>query len=578
MESSTSLGAALNVGADPEFVIGWLAATPLEMTPQSTRTVHRARIFRLGWTLVCALQTTLLFAARTEAQPVDESADAPPAETDEKNTVFLLENDDDGEVIDDPELRTGGETSTVPTAIAKSGPTVDFVPTLHTRLAVDTTFDNSREDVFEGLQLMSFEATVRRSEKLRFGLGLRARFEMAARRNAEFGDQDRYALDVVPTAAYADATLCPGVHLRAGYQGVPLGRFDVFGATSFLSVNDFRSGPLMPVPSEIAQPALRLDLDGSWLSLTTIYLPFFQPHLVSVVRSDYSLFELAERQAATVGGAGASRLLERAVERSAVSTLSNDALRTLGPEPNLEEPQAAMRATARSGAGEISVTAGTALERLPAVIITPALDNFLTNPTATAALALLAEPRPLRVEYNRFGIASVDAATDVGPVQIGIEGAYMVNRTLVATGLGANPTPAQTDLLHTAVRFDFVSGTEWLVGGEAFFTYALDRPGDPRLEWITLEDGRFWSGGAALVRWAPGNGPVSLEVAGLGFTGQTWLAAPRIEWRVVDELALEAGAFLLGGPAPRQFGIANISIGGIYRGNDQVFLGMKWLP
>jgi hypothetical protein len=44
-------------------------------------------------------------------------------------------------------------------------------------------------------------------------------------------------------------------------------------------------------------------------------------------------------------------------------------LRALAPPPNFAEPQGAMRLTGRSSAGELAVTVGTALERLPQLLL-----------------------------------------------------------------------------------------------------------------------------------------------------------------------------------------------------------------
>src|SRR5262245_31722891 len=200
---------------------------------------------------------------------------------------------EEAEVIEDPELSRSPITSQAPQA-----PPASFRLELHSRTGVDTAWENEREEVIESTQLASFEAVYYRSEDLRFDVGLRVRHFFARReRDTADGEAERYELDVLPIAAYADATVADGIHLRAGYQTVSLGRFDFWSASNFLPVLDLRNGlTTLPEALEIAQPAARLDLDvSSRLTLQAIYLPFFQPHLVSIAGSDYAILALLEQ-------------------------------------------------------------------------------------------------------------------------------------------------------------------------------------------------------------------------------------------------------------------------------------------
>src|ERR1700690_1759404 len=92
----------------------------------------------------------------------------------------------------------------------------------------------------EGTTIGVVEASQRRSEALMLSVGLRARHGFGMRHDGN----TRSELDVVPISAFADVTPAEGYHVRAGYQVISMGRFDVFSATNFLAVYDLRSGPV----------------------------------------------------------------------------------------------------------------------------------------------------------------------------------------------------------------------------------------------------------------------------------------------------------------------------------------------
>jgi hypothetical protein len=481
----------------------------------------------------------------------------------------------DEEVIEDPEL-AGAPRSPLPEPPTAPAPQHDtFALWLHSRTSVDVTWDDA-EDVLEVADLASFEARHHRSERLGFALGLRARHVLALERPSAPGQPDRHELDVAPTAAYADAGIADGVHLRAGYQVTPLGRFDVFGSSNVLAVYDLRSGPaVVPGAADVAQPALRLDLEpATWLSVRALYVPFFTPHAVAVTGSDYAMLRALD-SVRTADGAPATQALDDALERAGLS--GSQSFRLLGPEPGPEQPQGALRATARFGGGEVALTGATALEHLPAVVVSPALAGLLADPRSpAAAAALLSDPEPVRIDYGRFALLALDAALDAGPLQLGAELSYAANRSLLAARAGQPPEMGTTDFAHAALRAELIEGESLVVAAETFVASALDDPRDPQRRWLALEQGRFWRGAALGARWQPG--ALALELAGVAFSGPTWFLAPRLEWTALDELRLELGGVLVDGPAPGELGSPNVAIGGVYGGNDQVYVGARWIP
>jgi hypothetical protein len=498
------------------------------------------------------------------------------------------------EVIDDPEL-----SNSKPIEQALPPPPGRLHVELRSRVGVDTRWENDREEIVEATQIAAFELEHPRSEDVSFAVGLRARHFVARRKSGtDLDPAERYQLDVVPTAAYVDATLADGLHTRIGYQVTPLGRFDVFTATNFLALQDLRSGPAsMPGTTEIAQPALRADIDlGSSFTLTSIYVPFFQPDLVDAVGSDYALFAVAgaapplptssascdpappplspaeQQYLETIG-----QRLQATVNSSQLAGATNAGLRALAPPPSLAEPQGAMRLTGRSSAGELSLTVGTALERLPALVLSRDLRNLFKDPCNSLYQAqIVASTDPfLRVVHPRFSVAALDGATDIGPVQIGVELAHMQNRTLYAGRVGELPEAGSADLAQLGLRAEFAE-SDFAASVEGFGLYALDEPGNPDQRWFFLEDGRWFRGISAAVRWTAGR--IALELLGIAATGPTFLMTPRIEWEALKQFYLELGLLVIEGPEPPAFGDPEVSIGGIYDGVDQAFVGIRWLP
>lgn len=469
-----------------------------------------------------------------------------------------------------------------------------FLLSLHTRWGVDTNWAHESQDVAEGTTVAVFEAEQRRSESLLLSLGLRARHVFAERQNGEA----RYELDVVPTSAFADARLDEGLHLRAGYQTVSMGRFDVFSASNFLAAYDLRSGPVtMPEASEVGQPALRFDMDRvAGFVLQTWFLPFFQQNIVTAYGSDYALLAPLDRAIDESGNAGAAafrRALEDSVGRSGLNVASSAALRALGPEPSLAHPQGAIRATVHGTAGEMSVTVGTALERLPAITFSRSFSEALARLGASGA-SLPTET--IRVAYNRFSIASLDGALDVGPFQLGAEAAFMKNRTLLAAST-ATPTPAvpngpvtlppavpeQVDMVYGGLRAELLESAGWAAVIEAFITGTLSEPSPPAAgeaprQWMAFENGRYFRGIAAGVHFAPEESRIRVELGGVVLSGPTYVALPRFEWEMLERFYVELGAVFVEGTTPGFFGTPNVSLGGLYDDVDQVFLGLRWIP
>lgn len=493
------------------------------------------------------------------------------------------------EVIEDPELRTNAASKRADAAASggSAAPQSEVHLVLHTRGNRDLKEDDPREEIWESSTVLSLDATLRRSERLRFGIGLNARYHFASlAHDLPDARAQRYELDVLPTAGYVDVEPAAGLHVRAGYQTLPLGRFDFFSAINVLSVADLRDGPsAIPGTTEVGQLALLVDYDPvSWLSIRAIYVPFFMPHIVSVMESDYALFPGNQKNAdaaykalegiVTVDDLRAqlkANLLRGARDRLAMSTLS-----AFAPNPTFTHPQAALRATAHGDFGELALTVLTAQEHLPTFALSDAAIAAISNPDKNAP----EDPRPVSIEYPRFGIVSLDAAFDVSPFSLGFELSYQLHRVQYAVGTAyegdplAVPIPGFSDIVQGGARAEYVEGTTWVLGLEAFASYAISVPDDPKRAWMFLESGHFMRGVAALASYTSDFG-IKLQVGGAWLTGPTVVVAPRIAYAFLDAFELEVGAFIIEGQTPPMFSTPILSMGGIYTGLDHVYVGLR---
>ena len=496
------------------------------------------------------------------------------------------------EVISDPELSAAAgsvSSSSSATTSDTSAPVSELHLTLHIRSNRDLKEDDPREEIWEGTGALILDATLRRSDSLRFGLGLVARYHYAALAlDVPDASAKRYELGVIPTAGYIDASIADGLHVRVGYQTLALGRFDVFSATNVLAVNDFRSGPSsIPGSTEVGQLALLIDYDpASWLSLRAVYVPFFMPHLFNVIDSDYAIFPArqADFDAAFMGlqdilpvdqlqNTLRQRLLRSARDQIAQSTLS-----AFAPQPTPMYPQGALRATAHGLFGELAFTAASALERLPALRLSDAAINALARPEEASSEF---DAEPLRVEYNRYFVLALDAAIDLSPFSLGFELAYQFHRTLYAVGTAypddpySIPVPGFTDMVQGGARVEWVQGTTWIFTTEMFAAIAVQLPDDPKRGWMALEDGRLYRGAAALLGYSTELG-LQLQLGAAWISGPTLLLTPRIAYNLFSWLELEVGAFIIDGQRPpTTFVTPILSLGGIFHNLDHIYVGLR---
>jgi hypothetical protein len=496
------------------------------------------------------------------------------------------------------------------------------------QFAADLRHEDALEDAYETRLRFGGEIEFRRSRKLRLVIGSRVDFLWSVpsqndpevvKRNQRALDQDRYEVDVLPTAAYVDATLSDGVHLRVGHQMVSLGRMDFYSPNDVLVAYDMRPQPKLDLTgNKLSQPAVRLDWDAAtWLTLQAVYVPWFMPHLSRPNRDQFVSSVLVGRGAAVVPD-----YVNGLIDPSFQTKQSEANLRFVGPPPDFANPQAAMRLNLRGSTMELALSGGTAVEKMPAVYITPRLDTYLRDPRGDATLTALGTAiragQPVTdVEYHRYYQLGVDGSFDVSPLSVGFEFAYSPSRHLyAATEDGShvvqpNVSEPITDAIAVDVRDDMgIAGVEWIesnvndrkirkgvpvlqgalhvewvkgetfvVMAEGFWVNALELPYDKTRDWwgFIPKTGAY-IGGIVAASYLLQDGRYRFDVTALTGVGPALALLPGVEIRARDGLYINASAQFFEGPAPGFNGAQNLNFGGLLSGYDQVALGLRWLP
>lgn len=488
------------------------------------------------------------------------------------------------ERIDDPELSGQPIASPAPASSAEVPAFVSEARLgLHSRLSLDYLHSDAREETWENTTIATLEATVRRSEQLRFVVGMRARYHVSLL-SQDLPDEParRIEIDAAPTAGYLDLTLGEGANLQIGYQPVHLGRFELISAIDVLSVGDYRDGPAtVPEAIDVAQLAVRLDYDptGS-LSFRVLYVPFFTPHIIPVSESDYALFHVTEAQLMAGSAMPIDGTLASYLSRADRERLAESGLAAFAPEADFRSQQAALRATLHGALGELSFTAATALEHLPAFYFSQAAIDYIRDPrTVEVVERFQRTTRPIRVDYGRFALLAIDGTVDISPLSVGFEAAYMLDRTLYTLGTGAYPdtlpVPETTDVVQVGARLEYVRGSRFLGAVEGFAAFAVSTPQNANRNWVFLENGRYIAGVVAAGAWQSDFG-LRISLGAVAMTGFTLILAPRVAYELFDRFEVEVGSIIIQGPPPPLNVTPQIALGTLYDTTDLVFVGLSY--
>jgi hypothetical protein len=572
-------------------------------------------------------------------QPEWEGAEEVPAQPQQLGRAA------DEEVISDPELESKAGTvaddrtwgGVVPDAqydAPASAGQSEHDPTANTGISrleligqqgIDLHHEGDLEDAYESRLRFDAEIDFRRSRKLRISVGTRVDLLWAlparndpdltikesrthpARQDGVF-EQDRWELDILPLSAFADTTLGDSFHLRVGEQPVSIRRMDFYSPIDILAAFDMRGQPkLDPASGRLAQPALRADWDlSSWATLQMVYVPWFLPNLNRANRDRYVAKVLGTQ------GANSSQTIESLIDPSYQTKISETGLRFVGPAPDFTTPQGQARLTMRGSGFEIGLSGGTALEKIPAVYLTPTAEAYAQGKDRAAvdALFMVGNERPLLdVEYHRYATFGIDGSLDLAPLSLAFELAFSPARHLNAATADSSHLPqpnvsepivdpSSTDftmlgnvrdksirkgvpLVQAAFHVDWISGETFAIAAEGFLVKAMQLPYDLTRDWWGfIPNTGIYAGGlvGGTYRPNPDDGRWRLDLSLISLVGPSLIVTPQVEWKATEAFYLNVGAQIFEGPKPTLGGAQNVNVGGLLSGYDQVFMGFRYLP
>jgi hypothetical protein len=421
---------------------------------------------------------------------------------------------------------------------------------------VDTDFEERRADGLSEQVVDTWgRATLGTDVKLSPSLRLLVEGRALWRASAERGLVERKAL-FEPTLGEAFLDVYTRhVDVRVGQQTLAFGANAAFAPTDVLNPRDFREGHVLAEPEEAKLPvfAARALATVGPLSVTGVWVPFFQPHRYSVFGQDDALIQPGL-------GLGVPFTVDASVEAQLQPHLLES-----------ERPQFAgdvgLRVTSEVGGVRVGASWVWMNEKLPQVRLDPELEALMRarerGEAPEAALVLSVQERLRAGEqlatgrYARQHVLGLEASTLVGPAQLDVDVGF---------------SPAQTfvdERLHPLRKRSLT----WVLGvsqaEESDFVYALTYqglavPGVEERELLVLLEPGTARGTArtaflhllvADVRYLMLGDSLELGVRGAFEAVQrSFVLAPRAEYRLLEWLRVGLAAEVYTGTPYSPFG------------------------
>lgn len=439
---------------------------------------------------------------------------------------------------------------------ASAAPTVRVSGGVELRVGVDTGFEERREDglseqVVDTRGRATLGTDVKLSPSLRLLVEGRALWRAGAERGLERG---KALFEPTLGEAFLDV-YTKHVDVRLGQQTLAFGANAAFAPTDVLNPRDFRQGFVLAEPEEAKLPvfAARALASVGPLSLTGVWVPFFQPHRYNVFGQDDALVQ-----------PGLDLRMPFAVDASVEGELQPHLLES-------ERPQFAgdvgLRVTSEVGGVRLGGSWVWMSEKLPQVRLDSELEALMRaedrgeSPDAALLLSvqerLRAGERLATGRYARQHVFGLEASTLVGSAQLDVD-------------VGFSPAQTFVDERLRPLRKRVLS---WVVGvsqaEDSDFVYAvtyqgLAVPGVQERELLVLLEPGTARGAArtaflhllvADVRYAMLGD--SLE---LGFRGafeavqRSFVLAPRVEYRLREWMRVGLAAEVYSGRPYSPFG------------------------
>jgi hypothetical protein len=458
-----------------------------------------------------------------------------------------------------------------PVSVLPSAPTVRVTGGLSLRLGVDTNFEPRRTDgLSEQVVDARGRAVLGTDVKLNDWMRLLVEGRALWRAGAESGFERGKAL-FEPTLGEAFLDMyTPHVDVRVGQQTLAFGANAAFAPTDVLNPRDFREGFVLAEPEDVKLPvfAARALASVGPLSITGVWVPFFQPHRYDVFGQDEALIQ---------PGLGVSVPFQ--VDASVENGLQPHLLETERPQFGGD---LGLRVTSEVGRVRVGGSWVWMNEKLPQVRLDPELDALLRaqerGESPDEALVLSVQNRLASGEtlatgrYARQHIFALEASSLVGSAQVDVDVGFSPAQTFVDERLHPLRKRAVTWVLGVSQaetsRFVYSLTYQGLAvpGVEAGELLVLLEPGTARGAARTA----FMHLLVADLRYSLMDGSVELGFRG-GFEAvqRSFVLAPRVEYRVVEKVRVGLAAEVYAGTPYSPFGY--------FGRNDQVLASLRLL-
>lgn len=447
---------------------------------------------------------------------------------------------------------------------APSVPTVKVSGGARLRVGVDTGFEERRADglseqVVNAWGRAALGTDVKLSPSLRLVVEGRALWRAGAEQGFERG---KALFEPTLGEAFLDV-YTPHVDVRVGQQTLAFGANAAFAPTDVLNPRDFREGFVLAEPEEAKLPvfAARALATVGPLSVTGVWVPFFQAHRYNVYGQDDALIQPAL-------GLGVPFAMDASVESEVQPHLLETERPQFGGDVGL-------RVTSDVGGVRLGASWVWMNEKLPQVMLDPELEALMRarerGESPDSALLLSVQGRFQAGEtlatgrYARQHVLGLEASTLVGPAQLDVDVGF---------------SPAQTfvdERLHPVRK----RAVTWVLGvsqaEESKFVYALTYqglavPGVAASELLVLLEPGTARGAerTAFLHLLVADLRYALldDAVELGFRGafeavqRSFVLAPRVEYRLAERVRVGLAAEVYAGGPYSPFGY--------YGRNDQV--------
>jgi hypothetical protein len=453
------------------------------------------------------------------------------------------------------------------------------------RMGIDTVHDGVPttpdgidavgEDIFAFRAHGRAEGTTRFGKRIKIKVAGRFNADLSLDSNTNIGVQ-RYEADVWDT--YADAYF-DWIDFRFGKQIVAWGAADLLTVNDVVNARDLRRG-LAEEPDELRLPVVALSATAyeGPLSVQALYVPVAPVNRFELIEGDYALL-----------GPNAPTPIERRVG-AIVSALADDPTLapTIGPITEIGESPNNGIETGEVGGSAALRTESVDLfgyflwghERTPSIAIAPALGQVFVNTApdmltpeligqTITDIAAMGEAA-VGVEYPRRIHGGGAIAAVVGPTNMKLDVGYSPQASaILVPERGIGPLLGEVKRLPqlgATLSLDYDRGTELNIVLEASYARVLDVPSD-RIVYQMDGDELYMTAG--LIDWNPRNGALSFRVLGFfDVTQQSYAIKPALRLSGHDNLSVEIGAGLYGGPAG--------TFGGVADRNDEVIVTFQY--